>query len=361
MLVAVYKLFGAKQDAEREIYSDILRHNKIDTFDFTYKDLNLLDRLESADAIILKWGHSHNEHQFARSILPILENQMHNKIFPNLQTCWHYDDKVKQDLLLKQAGFPFVESWLFYDRDQAEQWAKSAVFPVVFKLAQGAGSFNVFLVKDKAQAFKLVRQMFGRGMKQDTPPLTTLYTLVNKDLLKVIKYCGRRYANILIPARAEPFWCVHKNYIYFQKFCPGNSFDTRVTTAGLRAHAFRRFTRKGDFRASGGNTWDINPEKIDLNLVRIALDISRNFGFQSMAYDFVYDEQGNPRIVEMSYMYGGAGYPDFMNGYWDKDLNWHPGRFWPQFFELQDLLPEAVIACPEIKVQTKYTKAKIVH
>jgi len=25
-------------------------------------------------------------------------------------------------------------------------------------------------------------------------------------------------------------------------------------------------------------------------------------------------------------------------GYWDKDLNWHEGHFWPQFCQLQDLL-----------------------
>jgi glutathione synthase/RimK-type ligase-like ATP-grasp enzyme len=359
MLVAVYKLAGIKDDFERDIYQEILNYNGIDTIEFTYKDEHLLEKLKSADYIIMKWGHSHNELQFASTYLPILEKQMHKKIFPNFETCWHYDDKVKQDILLKQAGFPFVESWLFYDRERALDWADSADYPVVFKLTRGAGSFGVLLVSDSNQAKSLIKRMFSGGVRQDALKLSELPKLVNNDLSKLIKYIKKAFFDGYLRKDSLPYWSIHKNYAYFQKFCPNNSFDTRVTTAGQRAHAFRRFVRKNDFRASGGNRWDITPANIDLNLVRIALDISRYFGFQSMAYDFVYDEKGNPRIVEMSYMYGGAGYPDFMNGYWDADLNWHEGRFWPQFFELADLIIERELKCPEIKVRTGYSKAEI--
>jgi hypothetical protein len=93
-----------------------------------------------------------------------------------------------------------------------------------------------------------------------------------------------------------------------------------------------------------------------MQMVRTALDISKHFGFQAMAYDFVYDENHSPRIVEISYLYGGAGHPDFMNGYWDFELNWHEGRYWPQFFELQDLLPEINLTCPDLKTETHYSK-----
>ena len=65
-----------------------------------------------------------------------------------------------------------------------------------------------------------------------------------------------------------------------------------------------------------------------------------------MAYDFIYDRQKQPRIVEMSYCFG--DYPEFSTGYWDESMNWHEGRFLPQYFELADLwsgrmiLPESV-------------------
>ncbi len=360
MRVAVYRLRGEKDDFEHEIYSTILRYNGIEVIEFDYATPDLMQILRDSDAIVLKWGHSHNEHQFVRTYLPILDFQMRKRIFPDYKTCWHYDDKVKQDLLLKQAGFPFVESWLFYDKQQALDWAETASYPLVFKLAQGAGSFNVFLVKNKIYARKLIRQMFGVGRHLNTMSLAERFGLVNKNLNKLLRYYRREIYSRWLDQEHIGLWSKQKNYIYFQKFCPGNEYDTRVTTAGLRAHAFRRFVRKGDFRASGGNTWDINPENIDLRMVRLALDISKHFGFQSMAYDFVYDETGEPRIVEMSYMYGGAGYPDFMNGYWDFDLTWHPGRFWPQYFELADLLPELSLTCPELETRTGYRHAKII-
>jgi hypothetical protein len=81
--------------------------------------------------------------------------------------------------------------------------------------------------------------------------------------------------------------------------------------------------------------------------------------FQAMAYDFIYDQKKQPVIVEMSYMYGGAGYPDFMNGYWDAQLNWIEGRYWPQHFELMDLLNRPDLKCPpDLDNSTNYRKVK---
>jgi hypothetical protein len=201
--------------------------------------------------------------------------------------------------------------------------------------------------------------MFGKGRYQDKMGVYERYRLLNGDMYKLYKYYRNKHFNFLRGQDSTQFWMLHKNYVYFQKFCAGNDYDLRVSTAGLRAHAFKRFVRKGDFRASGSNTWDINPKRIDLRCVRIALDISKYFGFQAMAYDFVYDE-GNPVVVEMSYAYGGAGYPDFMNGYWDFDLNWHEGRFYPQHFELIDLLDDPGLKCPKIELNTSYDNVRII-
>ena len=38
-------------------------------------------------------------------------------------------------------------------------------------------------------------------------------------------------------------------------------------------------------------------------MVKAAQKISEEFNFQSMAYDFIYDHDKNPKIVEMSYNY----------------------------------------------------------
>jgi glutathione synthase/RimK-type ligase-like ATP-grasp enzyme len=262
--------------------------------------------------------------------------------------------------LLKENSFPVVDSYIFWGKDAALAWLDNHdSFPLVHKLRNGAGSLTVTLIRDKDRAAALIRKMFGSGILQDNISVRHIITTLNYDPVKIFRYYAINFRNRYLQSEQRQVWLRHKNYIFFQKFLPGNEWDTRVTTAGKRAHAFRRFTRPGDFRASGSNRWDIDPSKIDLRMVKIALTVSRTLGFQAMAYDFIYDLNKEPRIVEMSYLYGGAGYPDFMNGYWDENLVWYPGRFWPQLFEMTDLLQIPELRTPELDTDTSYKKARI--
>ncbi len=126
-------------------------------------------------------------------------------------------------------------------------------------------------------------------------------------------------------------------YVLFQEFLPNNDFDTRVTVIGNRAYAFRRFNRKGDFRSSGSGLIDYNIVPIDLNFIKIAFEVSKKLGFQSMAYDFLKDQNGNPLFCEFSYTFNDRALYD-CPGYWDENLNFIEGHFWPQYFQLIDLL-----------------------
>jgi hypothetical protein len=115
---------------------------------------------------------------------------------------------------------------------------------------------------------------------------------------------------------------------------------------GNRAQAFRRKNRDNDFRASGSKNNDLNPQKIDLNFVKLAFQISQKMGFQTMAYDFLYDENQKPAIIEISYAYPDRTLPH-CPGYWDSELNWHEGHFWPQYFHLVDALENPELKQPD--------------
>lgn len=359
--VAIYKNRLKPNDSEIRLYLDILTYNKIPYVMVDSGNPDFWEELKDVDLFIFKWGHDHQSHQIAHTILPVIENSLKIKCFPNYATCWHYDDKVKQYFLLDRCGFPAVPSYVFWDRAAALRWINHhSNYPLVFKLRNGAGSFSVFLIKNRAQAIRMIRRMFGRGIRQTDIPVIHLAKTLNYDLAKMLRYYTVALRNHYIRKEKNVYWLKHKNYVYFQDYMPNNQWDTRVTTAGKRAHAFRRFNRRHDFRASGSNHWDISPENIDMRMVKIALDVSEYFGFQAMAYDFVYDRHHQPRIVEMSYLYGGAGFPDFMNGYWDEHLAWHVGRYWPQYFELMDLLELPDLKMPgDLDTVTKYKKATI--
>jgi hypothetical protein len=79
-----------------------------------------------------------------------------------------------------------------------------------------------------------------------------------------------------------------------------------------------------------------------------AFEITKKMKFQSMAYDFLYDPNGNIEFCEASYTYVDEAVYG-CNGYWDSNLNWHDGHFWPQYFQLVDLLKLPKLTMPNIK------------
>jgi glutathione synthase/RimK-type ligase-like ATP-grasp enzyme len=358
--VGIHRAVHDKVDSELEVYRKILQHNGVSYIDLDSSDTDFWKNVNDITHFIYKWTDTHLDHQIANAIIPVIQHQKKINCFPNWETSWHYDDKIKQTFLLKENGFPICESYVFYHKRQALEWIESAKYPLVIKLKNGAGSLSVFLIKSKRRARKFVNKMFGKGIMQTNLSFIHIARTLNFDPVTIFRYYTINFRNKHIIPEKQKLWLRHKNYIYFQKYLPDNKYDTRVTTAGNRAHAFRRFNRKNDFRASGSNVWDINPNKIDIRMVKIALDISKYFGFQAMAYDFLYDEEKEPQIVEISYLYGGAGYPDFMNGYWDENLNWREGRYWPQHFELMDFLEMPDLKLPNIETNTGYKKAKFI-
>lgn len=354
MKIAIQHPYSRQIDPVTEVYEKILFKNGIDFNRVNSNELVFWNELQNYSHFIYRWGLTDYHHQHGKTIMPIIEEQYKIPCFPNYATYWHYDDKVKQSLLLRTQGFPAVNFHVFWDKLSALEWIEMAELPLVFKLKSGSGSKQVLLVKTKKHAKQLIKRMFTSGYPTDYYGVINAFKTYNYSLTKTIKHLGVVYKNrYLSPIR--PWWSKQNGYVYFQEFLPNNDYDTRVQITGNRAFAFIRYNRKNDFRASGSNNWDMSHDKIDMEMVKIAFRVSKHFGFQSMAYDFIYDKEGKPAIVEISYAFG--DYPEFSNGYWDDELNWHPGRFVPQYFDLVDLLQKPDLIMPEnVTAQSNYSK-----
>jgi hypothetical protein len=334
--VGIHRAIHNKVDPELEVYRKILTHNGIPYIDLDSSDTEFWEKLNGITHFIYKWAHVHSDQQIANAVIPIVQYHRNIKCFPSWETSWHYDDKIKQAYLLKENGFPVCDTFVFYHKSKAMEWVNSTTYPVVFKLKTGSGAYNVKLIHSKSQAKSMVNVMFGKGYNQDKIGFVNRLKTFNYDPTKIFRYYAIKFRNGLIGRDVHPFWAKQKNYILFQKFMPGNGYDTRVQITGDRAFAFIRYNRKNDFRASGSNDWSLDHSKIDMRFVKIAFNVSKKLRFQSMAYDFIYDENKNPAIAEISYCYG--DYPEFSTGYWDDNLNWHTGNYVPQYLELMDLL-----------------------
>jgi hypothetical protein len=260
----------------------------------------------------------------------------------NSSTTWHYDEKIAQVYLLDALQAPVPQCWLFWDYEEALHWAKTAPYPVVFKLSVGASSSHVLKVTNEQEAVQLIKRMFKRGVfpmtmneyqpKQGLPHSLSQVKALVKRGIKALDYLWTGDYPTLHPM----WWKPEYNYAYFQEFLPDNAFDTRVTVIGDRAFAFRRLNRPNDFRASGSGNFDVNPELINQECVKIAFQVSERGNFQSMAYDFL-NKNGEPVICEISYTYIDRAVHS-CPGHWDKNLNWHEGQMWTEDAIVEDFL-----------------------
>ena len=302
-------------------------------------DTDIVEQLKDCDAFM--WHHHQSNYKdvlFAKQLLFSLE-QSGKVVFPNFNTGWHFDDKVGEKYLFEAIGAPVVPTFVFYTKKDANEWIDKTSFPKVFKLRGGAGSANVMLTHDKREARKLVKRAFGKGFPQysswsSLKERIRKYRLGKTDLKDVLKGIARFFVK---PEFAK-MHSSEKGYAYFQEFIPNNEYDIRVCVVDDKAFALKRLCRKGDFRASGsGNIiYDIN--QIDERCVQIAFDVNEKIQSQSIAFDFVFDKNGHPLIVEISYGYSIEAY-DMCEGYWTKDMIFHSGTH----FDISGWMVEEVL------------------
>ncbi|MDD3080045.1 MAG: hypothetical protein PHH37_13235 [Paludibacter sp.] len=282
-----------------------------------------------SDCNVLLWHHHHTLAKDAVMGKPLLFalEQAGIKVFPDFNTGWHFDDKVGQKYLLEAIGAPIVTSWVFYDKAEALKWSNEATYPKVFKLRGGAGSSNVMLVKDQQQAGRLIKKAFGNGFASynkwgDLKEQIRKFKSDKNSYIHLLKSIRRLFVSTEFAHTVGP----QKGYVLFQKFIENNSFDIRVVVIGERAFAIKRMVRKDDFRASGSGFIKYDKKEIDEKCVSIAFEVTYKLKAQCVAYDFVFDQNKNPLIVEINYGFAHEAYFP-CPGYWDNKLQWHEGSF----------------------------------
>jgi glutathione synthase/RimK-type ligase-like ATP-grasp enzyme len=301
-------------------------------------DSNIVQQLEDCDALM--WHHSHDSFRDGLVAHPLLFSLQFSgkKIFPDFNTAWHFDDKIAQKYLFESLNIPYINTYVFYNKEEALQWFEKTTYPKVFKLRGGAGSSNVKLIRNENQAKKIVNKAFGSGFKafdgidyfKDT---FKKYRIGKESKLNLLK----AFAHIFISTAYGKMKGNEKGYVYVQDFLPNKDSDIRIVVIAEKAYGIKRLVRQNDFRASGSGKILYEAENIPLPLVKIAFDAAEKLKSQCAAFDFIYNEQGIPLIVEVSYGFSIKGYDTFV-GHWDKQLNYYPGLFNPYGWMVENLI-----------------------
>ncbi|QQE13155.1 hypothetical protein JD969_06745 [Planctomycetota bacterium] len=165
-------------------------------------------------------------------------------MFPNYNSFWYYDDKVKQMETYQKNGY----------NCPAQAWVKDAE------------ELNGFMKKE-GLSFPLVRKDPGGAA-------STCVSLIESE-------------NTEYPCLVQDFWS-------------NNDSDLKVNIIGPYAMTYKRYVRENDFRASGSGK-DEYPEDVPREVMELAYQISKDHGFDCMGYDFIKDHNGDWGVIEMSY------------------------------------------------------------
>lgn len=300
---------------------------------------NILEQIDDCDALLFNWWHTNSKAQHFMKQLTISVESTGKEVFPNFETCWHYDDKIGQKYLLESKNIPHIKTHVFYDRESANSWSETTDFPKVFKLKGGAGSVNVKLIRTKKDANKAIKTSFTKGHA-----LIDRYSLFKDRIIKFKQYRNietmlglfKGVARLFVRTTVEKNQSRDIGYIYFQDFVPNNDHDIRIIVIGDKAFGIKRYCREGDFRASGSGNISYSKKDIPEELIKLSFEYSNRLNMQSVAFDYIYDN-GKPLVVEISYAFSISAY-DPCVGYWDRKLHFHDEHPNPQYFMIEDIV-----------------------
>jgi glutathione synthase/RimK-type ligase-like ATP-grasp enzyme len=219
------------------------------------------------DALIWRAKHTPTIKRLARRLIYYFNQDMGIPTFPSWRSYWHYDDKIAQHFLFTRRGVAAPRTFVFFDRNEAEEFVRRTEFPIVYKCAHGAGGANVGILTNRAGADRYVRKAFGRGLR----------TFFKSER--------------------------QRGYVLLQEFLPGNPGDYRVVCYGdSRACGFFRRNRVEVPLASGSGEF-ATPD-LPADLLDFVGDAQRRLGESVMSYDVLKDRTGAWVVAEVSVIFG---------------------------------------------------------
>lgn len=95
--------------------------------------------------------------------LCVLTQELGRVVFPSYKALWLYESKRRTHDWLQVRGVPHPETWVFFEREVAEDFVASAEYPLVYKTDLGSEATGVEIVRTRHHAEALVRRCFGKG------------------------------------------------------------------------------------------------------------------------------------------------------------------------------------------------------
>jgi hypothetical protein len=181
-------------------------------------------------------------------------------ICPSYDELWFYESKRRTHYWLEANDVPHVRSWVFYSREEALEFARTAALPVVFKSDFGSKAVGVRILRTRRGLVRLVKRCFRRGIRLP-------------------------HAHPL-----EREW----GSIFLQEYVP-DAREWRAIRIGDSFFALEKLKR-GDFH-SGSGMWRFDDPP--LGVMDFCRDLTERAGFSSMGIDIFETADGEYLVNEL--------------------------------------------------------------
>ncbi len=227
----------------------------------------------------------------------ILDRVLKAPLYPTAQEIFIYENKRFFYSWLEANHLPHPRTYVFFDKDEAEDFADRIAFPLVAKVNIGASGSGVSILKDKVQTLKYIRQSFSsKGAPRRWGPNLTKGNLIKRGFHYVLHPGDIRKKT----AKYKAVWCdKQKGFVIFQEFIP-HDFEWRIVAIGDSYFAHKKL--KIGEKASGSTLKQYDNPPI--RLFDFAREIMRRFDFVSQAIDAFETKDGNLLINEMQCIFG---------------------------------------------------------
>lgn len=339
MLIALHRDTGYilrnSEICYAESWAEILEAQGVDIRWVDLTDHDPFGQVKGCDGVMWHHGGRLDDKLKANRILHSIELYLGIPVYPDHYASWHYDEKLAVHYMLKAADVPTPPTWVFWNKEEAIEWANQTDYPKVFKLSTGDSGKNIVKVDSSKEARRLIERMFGVGIYSGS-----LHKEQVSGISRKRRLVGRFREGIRHALTGEPVGVsrskniiLEKGYAYFQEFLP-HDFETIIRVIGDQIWASRSFPLPGEFRISGhtlrqgqvsARPSDRDPSQIDLRCVRMAFDMCERLGFSAMKMSILFHD-GDPVVSDICYTISpdNPDSPPFP-GIWNRNLEWTEG------------------------------------
>lgn len=201
--------------------------------------------------------------------LRIMTEELDKTIYPDYKSTWIYESKRKMHYWLQANNIPHPKTWIFYDIDDALDFAEKVKLPIVFKSDFGSGASGVKIFRHRAPLIRFVKRCFKRGyVRPRSYPL------------------DKQWGSVLL-----------------QEYLPRVK-EWRMIRIGDSYFGYEKI-KKGDFH-SGSHCWNYSKPKDDL--LEFIRNITNIGNFLSMDLD-IFETQDSRYLVNELQTVCGMGNP----------------------------------------------------